>query len=329
MGHLDGAGGQIRIHRFLWVAGALAIAAVLALGSAPASALDRQKGDYWTYSMMMNLYGIDVVGTFTQEFVGEDTVTVGDKSYDVNLMKLSGSLTGEIDFLSTSANASLGGFVYEAKSGIAIVKNDLFIWLNTTFGTGDFSMVNRTQLRITTTFSPPYLSEFDPATAAEGDTWYETLGETVTTTEWWNGVVEEGPDTYVDTVTYGFSISSSVETVVTEAGTFETLKITSTDDYGNSTVSWWSAEVGNVVKESEYEPGSSQPMNTIMLTNYGEGGGLSTILIIGLGVGVLVAAVIVLIAVLAMRRRPGQPVPYQPVFPQPMVPAPPPAPPAR
>ena len=298
--------------------------AALTIGVSPASAVSRVSGDFYTYSMSTDIEGLNVTGTVTYSFEGTDTLSLGDQSYDVNVMKVSGSVSGAVDFLSFSASAELGGHAYETKDGMAIVKDDALIWINVSIGTGSFQLVNRTMTESISTYSPPIMSDFSPSTTGPGDSWTETIEVTTTTMSWVDGSMQGSPSTDTEQIVVGYAAASSTESVETPAGTFKTLKITATESNGDSVVYWWSSEVGNFVKQQEFNEGNSQPSISMVLTDYNHRGSTSAILFIGIGLGVALFAVIVLVIVLMMRRRPGQPIPYQPGMPapQPYAPSP-------
>jgi hypothetical protein len=125
-------------------------------------------------------------------------------------------------------------------------------------------------------------------------------------------------------MTVSYVVASSMESVTTPAGKFDTLKITATDRNGSSIVYWWSSDVGNFVKQEESGESTADLSISTILTDYNHKASASSILFIGIGLGVTLFAVVVLVVVLLMRRRPGQPIPYQPGMPVPQPSAPPP-----
>lgn len=310
------------------------IAFVIILSASPAAAVDRSKGDYWTYTMSLGsidfgVPGIDTNGTITYTCVDQDTVSVGGTSYSVNIMRVSGGASGGVDFLGIEASASLGGYVYETQTGIAIVKNDLFFWMNLSIGSGSFQIASRTETENSASYSPPLLSGFDPSSVKPGDSWTETVLSNTTTTEWVNGTMQGTPVAKTVAITFTNVVASAKETVSTEAGDFETLRITSTDNDGNSVVYWWSSEVRNFVKEDTYEQGSTTPVTTMVLKDYKIGSAISLALVASVGGAVLLVALVVLALVLLKRRKPSQPSAYQPGMPRAPPHSPPPGPPGQ
>ena len=304
--------------------GVVCLIAVMSVGVGPASAVSRVSGDFYTYSMSMDLSGVDASGTVTYSFEGLGTISVNGQSYDVNIMKVSGAVTGSVGFLGFSASATLGGHVYETRDGMAVAKDDAFMWTNISLGTGSFQLVTRSELEISSIYSPPLMKGFTPSHTAPGDSWSETVNTTTTSTMWLNGTMQGSPSTDTEQVTFSFVAAPSMESVTTPAGTFDTIRITATDDSGDSSVFWWSSDVANFVKQQDFSEGSSQPDVSMILTDYNHGASPSAILFIGIGLAVALFAVIVLAVVLMMRRRPGQPIPYQPGMPvpQPYAPSP-------
>ena len=302
-------GSDLRARKSVGPISIVSIALVVVLAAFPAAALDRSRGDFWTYTMSMGVSEISANGTTTYTYVDQDRITVGGTSYDVNVMKISGGASGSVDFLGFEASLTLGGYVYETQSGMALVKNDLFMWTNLTFGTGSFQIVSRAESEIQTTYSPALISGFSPSSTGPGDSWSETVTETMTTTNWVNGTMQGPPDTKTGISTYNFVVASAKEIVTTPAGKFESLKITATDIDGNSVVYWWSADAKNFVKEDTYEKGSPNPVVTLLLKDYNAGSSVSFTLIVAMGGIVLLVALVVLALVMLKMRKPLQPSP--------------------
>jgi len=329
-----GKGVDSRMNRMIAPTSIVCVLLVIALAALPAAAVDRSKGDYWTYAMSFDVMGfgtsgISANGTMTYTCVDQDTITIGGTPYDVNVMRVSGGGSGGVDFLGFEASLILGGYIYETLNGMALAKVDIITWTNMTFGTGAFQLSSRTEIETMTTYSPPLLSGFDPSTVGLGDSWAETVVSSTTTTEWINGTTLGTHDSETGTLTYTNVVASAKETVTTEAGKFESLKITSTDNYGNSVVYWWSSEAQNFVKEDTYENGTATPVATMVLKDYNTGSSVSLALVAALGGIVLVAALVVLALVLLKKRKPLQPSPYQPGMPYQPPPSPPPVLPGR
>lgn len=309
-----------------WIVGVVSIACValtVAFGAVPAAAMTRGSGDFWTWDVSMGVVGVNATGTITYAFAGEDTLTINGVSYPVNVMKITGGVSGSLPLLGFQASAALGGFVYEAKDGMSLVKNDLFMWTNLTIGTGSFQIVSRSETELATTYSPPLMSSFKPSSTGPGDSWSETIQVTSVTTTWSNGTLQGSPETSTDTVTFNFVVAGSKESVTTAAGTFDCMKITATGG-GETTVYWWSSKAQNFVKEESYSQGDTQPFSTMTLKEYKSTNPTSVVLFVAVGGGVLVLALIVLALVMLMKRRPGAPTPIQPGTTSPPPPSPPP-----
>jgi hypothetical protein len=301
---------------------------MIALAAVPAAAVDRSRGDYWTYAISFDVAGFgssgfSANGTLTYTCVDQDTITIGGISYDVNVMRVSGGTSGTAGFLGVETSLTLGGFIYETADGMGLAKGDLFAWTNMTFGTGTFQLSSRTEIETMTTYYPPLLSGFNPSTVRLGDSWTETVESSTTTTEWINGTIQGSSAVDTGILTYTNVVASAKETVTAEAGTFEALRITSTDSDGNSAVYWWSSKAHNFVKEDTYELGSSTPVTTMILKDYSTGSSISLALVAALGGIVLAVALVVLALVLLKKRKPLQPSPYQ------LLPSPPPVLPGR
>lgn len=305
-------GSDLRARKLVGPISIISIALVVALAAFPAAAVDRIKGDFWTYAMSMGVSGISANGTVTYTYADQDRITVGGTSYDVNVMRISGGASGSIDFLGFEASVTLGGYVYETQSGMALVKNDVFMWTNLTFGTGSFQIVSRAESETLTSYSPALMSGFSPSSTGPGDSWSETVTATTTTTNWVNGTMQGSPGTETGTLAFNFVVASAKETVTTPAGKFEALKITATDSDGNSVVYWWSSDAKNFVKEDTYEQGSSTPVATLLLKDYNAGSSVSLTLIVAVGGIFLLVALVALALVILKMRKPLQPSPGQP-----------------
>lgn len=299
------------------LASALALTAVLSLLAMPAEALSRSAGDYWVYEGGMDIEGVQASGSFRYEFEKSDSLTIGSTVYEVNVMRITGSMTGITDDLlgmSASVEATFDGRTYETKDGFGTVKDDMYMWANMTIGTGSFSLVMRTESQEVTTYSPPAFSGFDADGTGTGDEWDETVNVTSSSTVWVDGAIDDtSSDTYEETLSY--SVAASEDTVTTDAGTFDCLKITVTDSEGDYEVNWYSGEVGNFVKMSYFELGESTPFLSLELTEYRFSGDDGMLLTLVIGVGVVVVAVVIAAALLLMRRRgraPEQPLPPPP-----------------
>lgn len=283
--------------------------------------MDRSEGDYWVYEMEMSFEGIDVSGTYRYEFSEKDIITVGSESHDVNVMEVSGSMTGETDdFLGMSATIEIDvhGFVYEPQGSIASLKEDIHLWANVTVDTGPADIVVRMELHEVITYSPPQMTGFVDGETGTGDQWDETTNRTTTSTMWIDGVIDETA-TDESEETYSFSVAATEDSVETDAGTFDCLKMTMTDSEGDYSVYWYSSDVGSWVKVELYNEGDSEPYNSMELSEYqsSQGSGAMILIIAGAGVAILV---VVVVAVLLMSKRRGQ----RPVVVPPQAPPPPP-----
>lgn len=291
---------------------AVAFTAVLSLFAAPVAALDRSDGDYWVYEGGMDYEGIAVTGGFRYEFEAKDPMTVGSESYDVNILKVTGSMASEMDDLA-GVEMVFDGYVYEVEGSLASVRDDMHTWTNlTALGI----VVSRVETHDVSIYSPPLMTGFVDGETGAGDEWDETTNVTNVHTVW---VDEEmsftSTDEYQETRSY--SVAAAEETVTTAAGTFTCLKITEADVYGDLEVYWYSADVGSWVKMSSYSVGDTTPYFTLELTEYSYSGDSLVLLIV---VGAVILIVVAIVVVLLLMRKRGQ-TPVQ--VPQQMPPPPP------
>jgi hypothetical protein len=283
----------------------------LLAASLPVSAVERTNDDFFVYDLETELMGVRAVGEIRYEFVGTSTYTVGGTVYPVNVMHVSGNLTGGaqmVEFLT----ANIGGTVLETGSGAAIVREELAFYANFTFGTGQFALVSTVLEQVNFTFSPPILSQFDPSSTAPGDQWSETVSVASTNATWLNGALWGDPVTSNLTVEYSIEVASALEEVETEAGTIECLKISATNESGDSMEYWWSSKVGNFVRVYTYAEGETVPWQSLQLTDYRHQSPTDILLVVAVGAAVLVASIVLMAFVLMkMRRKPPERDPYQ------------------
>jgi hypothetical protein len=295
---------------------AAGIAFLMMSAAMPVAALDRGGGDFWTYATTSDFLGVQITGTTTYTFEDSRSLTVGSSVYKVNVLSVEGSASGSGNIIVPfEVTIAYGGFLYITQDGMGIVKDDAITWTNSTWGPQGFQLSVETEEEHVTTFSPPMMSGFDTETSEPGDTWIETT--TITEETWVNSTLEDDSS---DETTFGVAIWSQTDIVETDAGTFEALKITVMEDDDDTIVFWWSSEVGNFVQQHNYDSGSNDPTSTMKLKDYSYSPGLDNVLLfVAIGGAVLVVALVVL-ALVMLRRRPNQPMPYQPGTPAPSQP---------
>lgn len=277
---------------------AVGLAAVLSLFAAPAAALDRSEGDYWVYEGGTEYDGIAITGGFRYEFEARDSLTVGSESYDVNVLKVTGSMASEVGDLA-GVEMVFSGRVYEVDGGLASVKDDMYTWTNlSALG----FVISRTQTHDVSTYSPPLMSGFVDGETEVGEEWNETTNVTSAHTVWVDDELSfTMTDEYQETRFY--SVAAAEEKVTTDAGTFACIKITEADGSGDYEVYWYSSEVGSWVKMSSYSEGDATPYFSLELTDYSySGDGLALLLVIG----VVALVVVVIVVALLMARRKGR-----------------------
>ena len=304
---------------------AIVLSLAFCAASFPAAALDRSSGDYWTYEMSVDMDDFDVVGDMTLTVVDEDTLTVGGDSYVVDVLQYSGSISGsgEVWGVSTTVSMVYSGFTYELKDGLATVKDDMYIWINSTATMNQVELTIRMETQDVSTTSPPIGTGLVPDEMGAGDSWSETVVETTTSTEWEDGTMTS-TSSDSDEKTYSFSIAAAEESLTTDAGTFDCLKITIMDESDDSyEVRWYCDEVGYYVKVANYEMGDSTPSVVVELKDY-KYASASQLLVILAVVGIAVVLVVIVAIVLLMMRK--KRIPQQPQQPMPPPPPPPPVP---
>ena len=184
---------------------------------------------------------------------------------------------------------------------MSVASDDAITYSNTSLGEAVQFVVHSVSETVTS-YSPPLLVKFDPDRTKPGDSWSET--NSVNTTVRVNGTTVLSTS---QAVTYDVEVASSKETITTQAGTFDTLKITVTRTGGSRTVSWWSSGAQNFVLKKEYTPLSTTPISTMALKSFEVSAGAAILIIAAAGMAVIIVAVMILFSILSARR-PKQPV---------------------
>lgn len=298
--------------------GVSAILLVVALvhSSANASALERVDGDFWSYSvtidlssfdpselnvteMPIDLSGIEVTGTVLYEYLGLDNITVDGTAHSVNVMAVSGDLDGSISLIGLEASVAIQGHVFETSEGMGTVKDDLTLWTNLTWGVGSFAYLKKYESRAINLYTPALMSGFDPESVVLGHSWGEvvqarTIGMNVTT-----GAVVSDTNGSIE---IDFEVGAQREEVSTPAGLFVTYRVTASEEGGTRVVYWWSEEVGNFVRQDTYLENGTDSAETMLLEDYNHGSRTSILVFVSIGAVALAVALGVLGLVLLKRR---------------------------
>lgn len=282
----------------------LSIPLVLLLlsASSSSSAMERNAGDYWVYSMVVTVpeFGASATGTMKYEFVSQESLTIDSVGVLVNVMRVTGSAVGGIPLIDLSAAVVIEGYVYEGVGDMSTVRSALTYWTNVSWGSGDFSWPINTANRSVSTYTPPLLSGFDPGVTVPGASWTENIGVSTAYYNMTTGLVEHES---TSSLTISYSAHSEFETVSTGAGSFETLRITATESGGGHVVYWWSEEIGLFVKEDTYVEGTAQPVQTLSLEDYSGKPRTNVLVFVAVG-GVAMAVALAGLALVLIKRRP-------------------------
>ncbi len=288
------------------VTGAFAFLIVVSLMvlAVPVSAIDRSDGGYWTYDMGMDFEGVELTGSITYAFEDTDELTVGSESYEVNVMKISGSASGSINLTGSPKEYSMnfGGYSYDSVDGIATVKEDIFMWANISWGTAPLVITSSTEEEITTVYSPPLLSGYDVETTGTGDSWNETIDTATTTTTWLNGTTDAVSSNSGQMI-YSVVIAADEEEKTVGDSTYSTMRITVTDESGNREIYWYSKDVGGYVAIYSYSYAEATPYSTVDLTEFEHSTGAERLVLVIIGAGVAIAVIVVAVVLLLIMRR--------------------------
>lgn len=281
----------------------LALLAALSL-LVPANASASSEGDRWVYSAEVEVEGILASGTLIYEAEGRTSIAVGALSHEVDLFKVTGSVSGAEggdSVTGRSVDAVFDGLVYEL--GYGTVREEMYTWVNETVWVDSLSTVTRTEAWDVATYSVPVLGGFDGTTM--GAEWNATPVVTTTSTVWVDDtLVLTSSDEGVEA--YSCSVSDQTVTVSTGAGDFICLEVTVVDEDGYRKVFLHSPEAERFVKVSFFAPDGLVPYMDLDLLERSLSSSWGTVIIVvGLLAVVAVAAVTV---VLVMRRRGRGPV---------------------
>ena len=92
------------------------LSAVLLVASFPASAVERTIGDFYTYDFQTEIMGMQVTGDLRYEFEGTDVISLDGTDYAVNVMSISGELSGGVMMVDL-VTATVDGTSYETGTG--------------------------------------------------------------------------------------------------------------------------------------------------------------------------------------------------------------------
>lgn len=288
----------------------LMTALVLTACAAPVSACERSEGDFWTYEIITYLEEIEMTGSITYAYDQDDTLEVDNVSHEVSVMSVTGSISGSGDLIGVPVNVTgtYSGTVYEDMSALATVKEDMRLLANISRDTGQYIQTDVWVIHDVTTYSPPQGMDFVPGDVEPGDVWSEVVDRTTNSTIEINGDLDHQSEEVDENITFTYTVATAKESVVTDAGTFECLKINLTSDESEDyDLYWYSEEVGYFVKISMFSEDGGEPYTYIELTSFLKAEEDSTMDIMVIGIGVLIAVVIIVAVALAMRKKGKKP----------------------
>ncbi len=284
------------------VASVLAFACVA--GSVPAAALSRVDGQFWTYDLSMNVLGLNATGTVSYDLSGRDKIIVGGSTHDADIYTIRGNLSasGYLYGVPYSVTAMLEETRYNPSGHVSVLEEDTEQWTNASVQAATPLLLARIDEQSISTWTPAYMSGFDPDTTGRGDSWDEQV--TLTTKVIRNGTEllnSSGP------INYHFVIGQLTESVTVGAGTFEALRITATSGQGGQVIYWWSSKAQAFVLEKHFGPMNSAPTKILSLSSYNlqAGSGLLIPIIVG---AAIVAVAVVILGFLLNARKPKGPI---------------------
>ena len=265
-------------------------------------ALERSSGDYWTYAVVFSVADVQVSGTLTYTFIGEEVLEVNGTYHDVSVMKVSGEFSGIASGPSydTFLIGLFDGYRYESLGGIGLAGEDTALLVNISTGFDEFQLASFMEIRESVVYSEPLLSGFDPVNPDLNLEWNETV-EAFSTSTYSDDSTEESDESTTMT-TFNVSVAPSDELLETDAGSFSSRRISITDG-SELDVMWYSEETGGFVRLESYGSADDDPVFVAELVSYEyDRTGDGALLVLAATCVVLSFAVLVVALVLAIRR---------------------------
>ncbi|UCD91764.1 MAG: DUF835 domain-containing protein [Methanobacteriota archaeon] len=215
------------------------------------------EGNSWTYSVdMTEQYTIQLLGSVQMDIVGEDTISVGQNTYNVveNEVSGSGTFTGTVMDLPAEGDWTLTGTEYWDEQTVERVETYLSVEMEGTLDFGPYQ-ANLT-ITSTTRTQDDIISDTWQYPIVAGQT-----GNIVTDKFYNNSViieVEGMPPTgmYNETQTL-YQVNYKCEeltTITVEAGTYEVYVINKTGVDGSREMNYYLPEAGAGAKVERYDP---------------------------------------------------------------------------
>lgn len=226
---------------------------------------------FWTYKADMRysnvlLENVTLAGNATWTYENQDRVLVEGTWYEVNVFNCRSQLSAHGISNGSAFTITYGEFGYgygTTVNGASVMENTSS-WDNTTVGTGPDQISSKHRYARIVTYSPPLSTAVTPNVDL-GDSWNQTVD--IVTTTYFDGEERGSPSD--ETVTFRFAVASENEEVVTDAGSFSTMKVSMADGRGNITVYWYSASALMNVRIDYYSGVESDPWLTYVLTGFG------------------------------------------------------------
>ena len=257
----------------------------------------------WTFAIDTIVEGVHVSGTMTYDMVGDETAYVDDVGYEVDVLRVTGSFEGasSLSGVESVISGVYDGYSYQVKGTPAVLMSEMATIANITRQMGTLQLAEQVETIETLCYLPPLMSDFDPGSAEQNDQWNETV-EVRLVTSYRNGTVSIDEEAVVVTHTE-YSVDSVDESVETEAGVFECIRLFAAQD-SSAEVVWYSPEVGRSVRTERYDNTSTEPVFVAELCSYQLDDGSDRLVQLLVVIGVAASAAILAVTVIfAMRRR--------------------------
>ncbi|MDH3365056.1 MAG: hypothetical protein OEM29_03510 [Thermoplasmata archaeon] len=275
---------------------------VCAHSSALAEGDEWSSQERWTFTIDTVIEEVPVSGTMTYDRVGEEALSVGDTSYQVDVFRITGSFDGVSLPLGVGSSASgvYDGYIYQTIGTPAVVMREMTTIVNITSYSGTLQLAEQVQMIETICYLPPFMSGFAPLSVEQDDRWNETV-EVIQVISFHNGTASLDDETVVAT-RMEFSVDSVDEPVETEAGVFECIRLFVSQD-STAEIIWYSSDVCMSVRTERYDNSSAEPVFVAELSSYQSYDDSDHSMLLLVAVGVVVSATALAITgIIAMKR---------------------------
>jgi hypothetical protein len=261
----------------------------------------------WTFAIDTIVEGVHVSGTMAYDMVGHETAYVYDVGYGVDVLRVTGSFEGSslLSGVESVISGVYDGYSYQVEGSPAVLMSEMATIANITSQMGTLQLSEPVEMFETLCYIPPLMSGFNPGSAEPDDQWNETT-EARQVTSYRNGTVVIDDEAVIVMHTE-YSVDSVDESVETEAGVFECIRLFAAQN-SSAEVIWYSPEVQRSVRTERYDNTSTEPVFVAELCSYQPDDDSDRFMLLLVVMGVATSVVILVVTVIFAMRRRGAPI---------------------